>query len=132
MSNTDVKANRPLSPHLQVYRWPITMTMSILHRVTGVGLYFGTVLLVWWLAAAASGPRAFDFANAVLGSWIGLLVLFGYTWALIHHLLGGIRHFIWDFGIGLDKPARDYIAWATIVGSLGLTAIVWAIGMVLR
>ncbi len=132
MSNTGIKANRPLSPHLQIYRWPITMTMSIAHRVTGVGLYFGTVLLVWWLVAAAAGPRAFDFANAVLGSWIGLIVLFGYTWALIHHMLGGIRHFIWDFGVGLDKPARDNIAWATIVGSVVLTVVVWAIGLVLR
>ncbi len=132
MSSTDIKANRPLSPHLQIYRWPITMTMSIVHRVTGVGLYFGTVLLVWWLAAAAAGPRAFDFANAVLGSWFGLIVLFGYTWALIHHMLGGIRHFIWDFGIGLDKRAADTIAWATLAGSLGLTVIVWAVGLVLR
>ena len=107
MSSADIKANRPLSPHLQIYRWPITMIMSIAHRVTGVALYFGTVLLVWWLVAAASGPAAFDFANAVLGSWLGLIVLFGYTWALIHHMLGGVRHFIWDFGIGLDKPARD-------------------------
>ncbi len=132
MSQTGIKANRPLSPHLQIYRWPITMTMSIVHRVTGVGLYFGTVLLVWWLASAAAGPRAFDFANAVLGSWIGLIVLFGYTWALIHHMLGGIRHFIWDFGVGLDKPARDNLAWANLIGSVALTVIVWAIGLVLR
>ena len=125
MSNTGIKANRPLSPHLQIYRWPITMTMSIAHRVTGVGLYFGTVLLVWWLAAAAAGPRAFDFANAVLGSWFGLIVLFGFTWALIHHTLGGIRHFIWDFGVGLDKPARDNLALANIVGSVVLTVLVW-------
>jgi succinate dehydrogenase / fumarate reductase, cytochrome b subunit len=132
MSNTDIKANRPLSPHLQIYRWPITMTMSILHRITGIGLYAGTVLLVWWLAAAASGPPAFDFANAVLRSWLGLIVLFGYTWALIHHLLGGIRHFIWDFGVGFDKPARDSLAWANIVGSVVLTAAVWAVWLVLR
>jgi succinate dehydrogenase / fumarate reductase, cytochrome b subunit len=132
MSNTDIKANRPLSPHLQIYRWPITMTMSILHRVTGIGLYAGTVLLVWWLAAAASGPPAFDFANAVLGSWFGLFVLFCFTWALFHHTLGGIRHFIWDFGVGLDKPARDILAWATLVGSVVLTVIAWAVAMVLR
>ncbi len=132
MSNTDIKANRPLSPHLQIYRWPITMVMSVAHRVTGFGLYGGTILLVWWLAAAASGPRAFDFANAVLGSWFGLFVLFCFTWALMHHMLGGIRHFIWDFGIGLDKPARDNLAWATIVGSVVLTALVWAVGLVLR
>jgi succinate dehydrogenase / fumarate reductase, cytochrome b subunit len=132
MSNTDIKANRPLSPHLQIYRWPITMTMSILHRVTGIGLYAGTVLLVWWLAAAASGPPAFDLANAVLGSWFGLIVLFGFTWALIHHLLGGIRHFVWDFGVGFDKLARDNLAWANIVGSVVLTLAVWAVWLVLR
>jgi succinate dehydrogenase / fumarate reductase cytochrome b subunit len=132
MSSTDIKSNRPLSPHLQIYRWPITMTMSIAHRVTGIGLYAGMVLLVWWLAAAASGPRAFDFANAVLGSWFGLVVLFGFTWALIHHALGGIRHFIWDFGFGLDKPARDNLAWANLVGSVALTVIVWIVWLVAR
>ena len=132
MPSADLKANRPLSPHLQIYRWPITMAMSIAHRVTGGALYFGTLLLVWWLAAAASGPRAFGFANAVLGSWLGLIVLFGYTWALIHHMVGGLRHFIWDFGIGLDKPARDNLAWANIVVSVALTLIVWAIGLALR
>ncbi len=132
MSQTDIKANRPLSPHLQIYRWPITMTTSILHRMTGIGLYAGTILLVWWLVAAASGPGAFDIANGVLGSWFGLIVLFGYTWAMIHHLLGGIRHFIWDFGIGFDKPARDILAWANIVGSVVLTVAVWAVWLVLR
>ncbi len=132
MSNTDIKANRPLSPHLQIYRWPITMVMSIAQRITGGALYFGTVLLVWWLAAAASGPRAFGFANSVLGSWFGLLVLFGYTWVLIHHMLGGIRHFIWDFGIGLDKPARDQIAWANLIGSVVVTLIVWGVALVIR
>ncbi len=132
MPSADLKANRPLSPHLQIYRWPITMAMSIAHRVTGGALYFGTLLLVWWLAAAASGPRAFGFANAVLGSWLGLIVLFGYTWALIHHMVGGLRHFVWDFGIGLDKPARDNLAWANIVVSVALTLIVWAIGLALR
>ncbi len=132
MSQSGIKANRPLSPHLQIYRWPITMTMSIAHRVTGFGLYAGMVLLVWWLAAAASGPRAFDFANAVLGSWFGLVVLFGFTWALIHHTLGGIRHFIWDFGIGLGKPACDQLAWANIIGSVVLTVVVWGVWLVMR
>lgn len=132
MSNPDIKANRPLSPHLQIYRWPMTMAMSIAHRVTGFGLYLGMVLLVWWLAAAASGPRAFDFANAVLGSWFGLIVLFGFTWALFLHTLGGIRHFIWDFGFGLDKPARDTLAWATLIASVVLTVIAWALAMVMR
>jgi succinate dehydrogenase cytochrome b subunit len=131
MSSADAKANRPLSPHLQIYRWPLTMAMSIVHRVTGGALYFGTLLLVWWLAAAASGPKAFGFANAVFGSWFGLLVLFGYSWALLHHMLGGLRHFLWDFGIGLGKPARDQLALANIIGSVALTFVLWAAVLVL-
>jgi succinate dehydrogenase / fumarate reductase cytochrome b subunit len=132
MSSAEAKANRPLSPHLQIYRWPITMAMSIAHRVTGGALYFGTLLLVWWLAAAASGPGAFDFANAVFGSWIGRLVLFGYSWALLHHMLGGLRHFLWDFGIGLGKPARDQLALANIVASAALTDVLRVLMLVTR
>jgi succinate dehydrogenase / fumarate reductase cytochrome b subunit len=132
MSSADIKANRPLSPHLSIYHWYLTMVMSILHRITGFGLYFGTLLLAWWLVAAALGPEPFAFANWVLGSWFGLFVLFGYSWALIHHMLGGMRHFVWDFGVGLDKPARDRIALANIVGSVTLTIALWAIGFALR
>jgi succinate dehydrogenase / fumarate reductase cytochrome b subunit len=127
MSSADVKANRPLSPHLQIYRWQMTMAMSIAHRVTGVGLYFGTALLALWLAAAAAGPAQYDFANRIAGSWFGLIVLYGYTWALIHHLLGGLRHFVWDFGYALGKPARDRIAIANLVLSIVLTIALWAI-----
>ena len=125
MSNAEAKASRPLSPHLQIYRWPITMTMSILHRATGIALYGGTLLLAWWLIAAAAGPGPFEFANAVFGSWIGRIVLFGYTWALLHHLLGGLRHFVWDVGAGFSKSARDNHAWANIIGSAVLTILVW-------
>ncbi|MBB3931893.1 succinate dehydrogenase / fumarate reductase cytochrome b subunit [Kaistia hirudinis] len=132
MSNSDAKAGRPLSPHLQIYRWPITMTMSILHRVTGMALYFGTLLLAWWLIAAAAGPAYFDVANAVFGSWIGRLVLFGYSWALIHHLLGGLRHFVWDFGAGFSKSARDNLAYANIIASAILTVLVWVVGLLLH
>jgi len=132
MTSADVKANRPLSPHIQVYRWRLTMAMSVAHRVTGAGLYAGTLLLVWWLVAAASGPEAFAVANAAAGSWLGLLVLAGYTWALVHHMFGGLRHFVWDFGAGLGKPARDRIALATLVGSLAITVVLWAIGLSLR
>jgi succinate dehydrogenase / fumarate reductase cytochrome b subunit len=132
MSSADVKANRPLSPHIQIYRWRLTMAMSIAHRITGGGLYVGTLLLVWWLAAAASGPEAFAVANAAASSWLGLLILAGYSWALIHHMFGGLRHFVWDFGAGLGKPARDRIAVATIAGSLSATAAILAIGLWLR
>ena len=121
MSNSEAKTGRPLSPHLQIYRWPITMTMSILHRVTGAALYAGTLLLAWWLIAAAAGPAWFDTASAVFGSWIGRLILFGYSWALIHHLLGGIRHFIWD---GVD--GGSIAAASTSTG----TFAAWAISQV--
>jgi succinate dehydrogenase / fumarate reductase cytochrome b subunit len=105
------------------------MTMSIVHRITGGALYFGMLLLVAWLAAVASGPHAFAEAQAIAGSWIGLLVLFGYTWALIHHMLGGLRHFVWDFGYAFGKPARDQIAWANLVGSILLTLLIWGVGI---
>src|SRR5687768_5084732 len=90
--------NRPLSPHLTIFRPLITMMMSIAHRISGGALYFGMILLAWWLLAAATGPGAFDTASAVFGSWLGRLVLFGFTWALLLHFLGGIRHLIWDTG----------------------------------
>jgi succinate dehydrogenase / fumarate reductase, cytochrome b subunit len=116
---------RPLSPHLTVYKWPATMLMSILHRITGGALYFGTLLLVWWLLAAATSRDQFDLASGVLGSWFGLLVLVGFTWALSLHLLGGVRHLIWDTGTGLEKDSSTMLAWATLAGSFVLTAAIW-------
>lgn len=129
MSSADVRASRPLSPHIQIYRWRLTLAMSIAHRATGIALYFGTILLAWWLLAAASGPVYFDFVSGLAGSWLGLIVLFGYSWALIHHALGGVRHFIWDTGRGMGKPARDRLALANLVGSIGLTVLLWIIGL---
>lgn len=126
MSSAETKANRPLSPHLQIYRWQMTMVMSIVHRITGVGLYFGTLILAVWLMAAASGPGPYQAVTGVLTSWPGLVVLFGYSWALIHHLLGGLRHFVWDFGYGLGKPARDQLAVGNLVLSIILTVALWA------
>ena len=123
---------RPLSPHLTVYRPPITMTMSIVHRITGGALYFGTLLVAWWLFAAATSERYFDFVDAIFGSWIGRLVLLGYTWALIHHMLGGIRHLVWDTGIGLEKHTASKIAWATLAGSIALTLLIWIAGYAAR
>ncbi len=123
---------RPLSPHLQIYRPMLTMMMSIAHRITGASLYLGTLLLAWFLIAAASGPEAFATVAAVLNSWLGLLILFGFTWALFHHLLGGIRHFIWDAGYGMDHPGREYLARATLGGGIGLTIVVWFLVFWLR
>jgi len=132
MSNADLRGNRPLSPHLQIYKPILTMVMSILHRITGAALYFGTVLLAWWLIAAAAGPDYFDFVNGIYGSFIGRLILFGFTWALVHHMLGGLRHFIWDMGAGFGREAREWLARATIIGSVALTILLWIIGYAVR
>lgn len=125
MAQARPEAERPLSPHLQIYKPMLTMMMSIVHRMTGMALYFGTLLLVWWLVAAASGPEYFAFVNDLAGSLVGKLVLFGYTWALLHHMIGGIRHFIWDTGRGFELPTVELMARLSIAGSLALTVLVW-------
>lgn len=121
--------NRPLSPHLSIYKPIPTMVMSIVHRITGAALYFGTILVAWWLIAAASGPDHFNVANAVFGSIIGRIVLLGYTWALLHHMIGGMRHLIWDTGRGLDKDLTTKMAKVTLAVSLALTILIWAIAL---
>ncbi|MFN3889965.1 MAG: succinate dehydrogenase, cytochrome b556 subunit [Beijerinckiaceae bacterium] len=123
---------RPLSPHLQVYRFALTMAMSIMHRITGAGLYLGTLLLAWWLIAAATSASAFADVNWFMGTIVGRLILLGFTWALFHHMLGGIRHFIWDAGYGMDHPEREYLAQATLVGGLVLTILVWIAAYTMR
>ncbi len=119
------RPQRPLSPHLQIYTPLINMVMSILHRITGAALYVGTLLLAWWLIAAATGPGDFDYVSAIFGSWPVRLILVGYTWALLHHMLGGLRHFIWDFGFGYDLKTIDQLSWGSIFLSLVLTAVIW-------
>ena len=132
MSHSPATRDRPLSPHLTIYRPAITMTMSIVHRITGGALYFGTLLVAWWLTAAAGPQYYFDFVNGIFGSWFGRLVLFGYTWALMHHMAGGIRHLIWDTGVGLEKHTASKIAWATLAVSVVLTILVWVVGLMVR
>ncbi|RJG43449.1 MULTISPECIES: succinate dehydrogenase, cytochrome b556 subunit [unclassified Mesorhizobium] len=132
MSKSPATQARPLSPHLTIYKPLITMTMSIIHRITGGALYFGTLLVAWWLIAAATSEQYFDFVSWVLGSWIGRLVLFGYTWALMQHLMGGIRHLIWDTGAGLEKRTASKIAWATVIASVVLTVLIWVAGYMAR
>ena len=123
------RRERPLSPHLQIFSPEINMVMSILHRITGAALYFGTLILAWWLVAAATGPDYYAFVSGVLASWPGKLVLFGYTWALINHMLGGVRHFIWDTGHGYDLATVDALCWGTLAASIVLTAAVWAVAL---
>ncbi len=119
---------RPLSPHLQIYRPLFTMMMSIMHRITGLGLYLGIVLLVWWLTAASISDSYFDFVQGIFGHWFGRLVLLGLSWALIHHALGGLRHFLWDTGHGFDLRLVEWLARANLAGSIGLTLGLWSIG----
>jgi succinate dehydrogenase / fumarate reductase, cytochrome b subunit len=129
MAETKARAVRPLSPHLQIYKPTLTMTMSIVHRITGFGLYVGTLLLAWLLLAAASGPNAYAKFEWFAGSLIGRLILFGYTWALIHHLLGGVRHLIWDTGRGFGPSEREWLVAANLIGSIAITVLLWIIGL---
>lgn len=121
---------RPLSPHLQVYRWQITSVLSILHRITGVALALGLALLTAWLTAAAAGPKTFAMVQGLLASPLGLLVLLGFSFALFFHLCNGIRHLFWDFGMGFELSAATASGWAVIAASAVLTALAWTIGLV--
>jgi len=117
--------SRPTSPHLQIYSPKINMVMSIIHRITGAALYFGSLLLAAWLISAAMGADVFATVNELFGSILGRLVLLGYTWARIHHMLGGVRHLIWDTGRGLDIKTADMLCWAGLILSLLITAAIW-------
>jgi succinate dehydrogenase cytochrome b subunit len=123
MSNS----GRPLSPHISAYRWPITMTLSILHRVTGVGMSIGLVVLAVWLMQAAAGPEQYQYFRATMASPIGKLMLIGWTFAFFLHLGNGIRHFVWDTGRGFEKSQANTSAWIVLVLAVALTAGFWAV-----
>jgi succinate dehydrogenase / fumarate reductase cytochrome b subunit len=118
-------ADRPISPHLQIYRWQLTSVLSILHRAAGVWLSIGTIVLVWWLVAAASGPETFDAVVEFLDSWLGLALLLGWSVALFYHLCNGIRHLVWDTGHGLDLKSTYRGGWLVLGGTAALTLIAW-------
>ena len=120
---------RPLSPHLQVYKWQITMTMSILHRVTGMILVVGAFALAWWLLAVAAGGEHYANAAACLASPFGQFALFGFSLALVYHLLNGIRHLLWDAGIGFEIPEFYASGWTVVVLTVVLTAAIWFFAM---
>ena len=119
---------RPLSPHLQVYKPQLTSVLSILHRITGVALAVGTLLLVWWLIAASVGPAYFDIVQGFIGSLVGRLLLFGWSFALFYHLCNGIRHLFWDMGRGYELPTVAASGWTVVIVSLALTGIAWVWG----
>ena len=128
MAKYRTPAERPLSPHIQIYRLTMTMMMSIAHRISGAMLYFGTFLLAWWLIAAASNENYFNHVNSLFSTNIGRFILLGYTWALIHHMLGGMRHLLWDTGSGFGKKSLEILAHGTFFGSIALTVLIWFVG----
>ncbi len=129
-TTTDGKlVRRPLSPHLQVYRPQISSVLSICHRISGVALAVGTGLLVSWLVAAANGPVAFAAAQDFMGSFLGRLMLFGWTFALFYHMAAGIRHLVWDAGYSFDLPSAEKGAYIVIGASLILTVATWVVGL---
>lgn len=117
------RGNRPLSPHLTIYRPQLTSMTSILTRITGNALIVGALMVVWWLLAASSGPEYFAIANGVITSWFGKLIMLGSIWALWYHTLAGVRHLIWDNAKMLDIPAAEKLGWMVIIGSFVLTII---------
>lgn len=121
MSNSD----RPLSPHISIYRWPVTMVSSILHRASGIVMSVSLLVLVAWLFDAASGPEDYAVFVAAMGSPIGMLFLVGCSLAFFYHLSNGVRHLIWDAGYGFEKSQANASAWFVLAAAVVLTAIFW-------
>ena len=121
-------SDRPLSPHLQVYKPQLTSVLSILHRITGLALAFGTFLLVWWLVAAAVGETAFEIVQNVIKSWFGRIILLGWSFSLFYHLCNGIRHLFWDVGLGFKLSTASASGWMVIIASIVLTLAAWLWG----
>lgn len=126
------KRERPLSPHLQIYRPQLTSVLSITHRATGLALVIGTLVLVYWLLAAASGADAYASAQALLGSWLGRIVLLGFSFALFYHLCNGIRHLFWDAGLGFELKTAYASGHAVIIASISMTVIAWGLAYYMR
>jgi len=122
-SESSARRDRPLSPHLQIYKMQWTATLSILHRITGVALGFGTLLLVWWLAAAATGADAYATVQSFMASWIGIILLIGWAFALYYHLCNGIRHLFWDAGIGLELGPARMTGYLSVIAATALTVL---------
>ena len=122
-------SNRPLSPHLQVYRPQLTSILSITHRATGIAISFGIILLIAWILATAAGENYFKTVNSIITSWLGKLVLVGFTWALFYHLCNGVRHLFWDAGFGFELSTVYKSGYATVGASVLLTAAAWIIGI---
>ncbi len=123
------QVERPLSPHLQIYKPQISTVMSILHRLTGLALGVGTLLLTWWLIALAAGPDSFNVVQDFIGSVVGIIILIGFSWALFYHLCNGIRHLFWDIGRGFELSNVNASGWAVVIASAVLTVLAWILAL---
>jgi succinate dehydrogenase / fumarate reductase cytochrome b subunit len=118
---------RPLSPHLSIYRWPITMLLSILHRITGVAMAIGLIVLAAWLTNAAAGPEKYQYFRALMGTPLGIVLMIGWTFAFFVHLGNGIRHLVWDSGRGFERSQANASAWVVLIIAAVLTAAFWMV-----
>jgi len=121
------KSDRPLSPHLSIYRWPITMTLSILHRATGVAMSLGLVVLAYWLLTVSSGSAEYASFTALMSTLVGQLLLIGWSFAFFYHFANGVRHLVWDTGHGFEKHQANASAWLVLTLSIGMTAMYWVL-----
>ena len=121
---------RPLSPHLTIWRWQVTMLSSIMHRATGMALSAGAIVLAWWLVCVSNGPEGYDGFMLYAATPLGLLVLFGFTWSFAYHFCNGIRHLAWDAGYGFELPSVHASGWAVVIAACVLTVLAWVIGLV--
>lgn len=119
------QTSRPISPHLTIWRWQVTAIMSVMHRATGIGSAIGTILLCWFLVAAAWSDEAFQTYQAIASNWFSQIILFCFTWSLFHHMAGGIKHFIWDVGAAYEEKQRFTLAWATLIFGFVVNLLVW-------
>jgi len=120
------KSGRPLSPHLSIYGWPITMTLSILHRATGVAMSVGLAVLAYWLLAVAAGPAEYAKFTALTSTLVGRLLMIGWSFAFFYHFANGVRHLVWDMGLGFEKYQANASAWFVLLLSIGMTAVYWS------
>jgi succinate dehydrogenase / fumarate reductase cytochrome b subunit len=123
--------NNPLSPHLSIYKFKLSLLMSIAHRITGGALYFSMLIFLFFLVSLSSGASGYELFSSIIGTWIGKLVILGITWALFHHMLGGLRHFLWDMVKGFEVKTVDKLATITLLGGIVLTIIYWSLYCIL-
>jgi succinate dehydrogenase / fumarate reductase cytochrome b subunit len=123
--------NNPLSPHLSIYKFKLSLLMSIAHRITGGALYFSMLIFLFFLVSLSSGASGYELFSSIIGTWIGKLVILGITWAVFHHMLGGLRHFLWDMVKGFEVKTVDILATITLLGGIVLTIIYWSLYCIL-